>query len=536
MRRFARLYQQLDETTSTRRKTEAMADYFRNAPAEDAAWAVYFLAGRRLRGLPGSARLRPWLIQATGLPDWLVETSYAHVGDLAETVSLLIDDPTSSPSDPPPLHQWVEQELLSLRGLDEDQQQRRVVGFWQRLDLSARFLATKLMTGALRVGVSQRLVVRALAQALEQEPALLMHRMMGQWEPSVDWFHRLSKPVDQAEDRSLPYPFFLASPLEIPAAELGPADEWLAEFKWDGIRGQLIIRAGEVYLWSRGEERMDGRFPEIEAAARKLPDGVVLDGEILAWDGQQVQPFHRLQRRLNRKQVGERLLTETPVMFRAYDLLEADGKDLRPQPLEQRRTQLEHCLAQAPPAINLSPLALPPEQDGWAARARLRDQARQLGVEGLMLKHRGSPYRAGRVRGDWWKWKIEPLTLDAVLLYAQAGHGRRANLYTDYTFGVYDGDQLVPIAKAYSGLDQKEIEQLDRWIRRNTIERFGPVRSVRAEHVFELAFEGINPSPRHKAGVALRFPRIRRWRHDLSLADADRLEQVRRLLDPEPDA
>jgi DNA ligase-1 len=529
MQAFARLFDRIDQTTSTKRKLRAMAEYFAQAPAEDAAWAVFFLSGRRLRGLPGSARLRPWLIEATGLGAELVEASYAHVGDLAETVSLLMDSDAGH-SDTPQLHQWVDNTLLPLREMDEAQQKRVVMDFWQRFDPATCFLATKLITGGLRVGVSRRLVVRALAETLNQDPAVLTHRMMGPWAPSAEWFRQLSEESDPEENRSRPYPFYLASPLEHNADELGPAEDWLAEFKWDGIRAQLIKRRGEVYLWSRGEERMDGRFPEVEAAAEHLPDNRVLDGELMAWQDDQPLPFHRLQTRINRKTLSDKLLREAPVAFLAYDLLEKDSEDWRARPMHERRTAMLETLVGMPPAIQSSPLALGPDQDNWQARARVRERARELGVEGLMLKHRDSPYRVGRVRGDWWKWKIEPLTIDAVLVYAQAGHGRRSNLYTDYTFAVHDGDALVPIAKAYSGLDQEEIETLDRWIRRNTIERFGPVRSVTPEHVFEIAFEGINPSPRHKSGVALRFPRIKRWRHDLSIKDAEQLCDVKRLL------
>lgn len=529
MQRFTELFQTLDETNATSAKVRAMAEYFASVPAADGAWAVYFLTGRRLRRLAAPAELRDWTLQLTGMPDWLLEETYASVGDLAETLSLLLDNLL-----PPPahasgaLHVWVERRLLGLRGRDAEQRREALQAWWAELPAESRFLLNKMLTGALRVGVSRRLVVRALAQASGVEPARLAHRLMGHWQPDAEHFRHLLDPEDHGEDASRPYPFFLASPLAGDPQTLGPRQDWLAEWKWDGVRGQLLRRAGGCYLWSRGEDLMAGRFPEIEAAADSLPEGTVLDGEILAWEGQAPLPFDVLQKRINRLKPSPAMQRKAPVIFLAYDLLEQQGEDLRALPLQHRRERLEQLLGTRDDALRLSrPLA----GECWQVLAERREQALSMGTEGLMLKRLGSPYRIGRTRGDWWKWKIAPLTIDAVLLYAQPGHGRRSNLFTDYTFGIRDGDALVPIAKAYSGLDNSEIEQLDRWIRRHTTERFGPVRAVEAAQVFELAFEGIARSPRHKSGIALRFPRIARWRRDLAPRDADSLEQVRALLD-----
>ncbi len=524
MRRFSVLFETLDATTSTNAKVAALTAYFHDAPAADAAWAVYFLAGQRLKRLIGAARLRQWLAQACGLPAWLVEDSYANVGDLAETVALLMSDEDRQPSDIA-LHVWVEQRLLPLAAADEPVQRAAVTAWWRELDRWQCFLVTKLLTGALRIGVAKTLLMRALGQVAGVDAAVIAHRLSGDWQPSASAYAALLSGEADADQTARPYPFLLASPLDRPVVDLGPREDWLAEWKWDGIRAQIIRRGDQSLLWSRGEERLDEAFPDLLATAATLP-ACVLDGEIVAWDGG-IQPFSTLQRRLNRKRPSAKLIGEVAIRFLAYDLIELDGNDLRGSPLIERRDRLDRLLATAPPNITTSPLV--PDTD-WAALATRREQARARGVEGLMLKHKQSAYGVGRRKGDWWKWKIDPRTVDAVLVYAQAGHGRRANLYTDYTFAVHDDDQLVPVAKAYSGLSDAEIAELDRWIRRHTVDRFGPVRQVEPVHVFELAFEGIQVSKRHKAGVALRFPRILRWRTDKLPRDADTLASLRALL------
>lgn len=527
MQAFAQLFRQLDEARGTNAKVAAMTDFFATSAEADGAWAVYFLSGRRIKRLIGPQRLREWLASATGLPDWLVTETHEHVGDLAETIALMLPGQATAVADRRGLAEWVEAEILSLRDCDEAQCQAQVTAAWQNLDEPGRFLYSKLITGALRVGVSQTLVERALARASGHPQAVIAHRMMGQWSPTADFYRGLFSERAEHEDASRPYPFFLANPLEDdPADTLGDIHEWQAEWKWDGIRAQLVRRADATYLWSRGEGLIGESFPEIIEAAQALPADTVIDGEILAWRDD-VLPFAQLQRRLGRKRVGKKLQEEVPVRLLAYDLLEQGCEDIRERPLGARRQTLEALMMGVTPSLMLSPLVTATD---WQALTELRTESRSRGVEGLMLKRRDSTYGTGRPRGIWWKWKIEPLTLDAILVYAQPGHGRRANLYTDYSFAIHDGDQLVPIAKAYSGLTDAEIRRLDRWIRQNTRERFGPVRSVEPLQVFELAFEGIAPSPRHKSGLALRFPRIKRWREDLGPADADTLDQARALL------
>jgi DNA ligase-1 len=527
MKQFAALYEQIDASTGTSDKVRALAAYFAEAPAHDAAWAVAFLVGRRPRRLVRTGDLRAWAAEAAGIPDWLFEEAYAQAGDLAETIALLV--PAGAGQDDASLGAWVEERLLPLRTLEPEAQRRAVLAIWRQLDGSARFVFMKLITGAFRVGVSDGLVVRALSAVSGVPTDVLAHRLIGQWEPSAAWYRSLVSPEGNDSDWSRPYPFFLAQALDGPPEALGAIDAWQAEWKWDGIRAQLVKRAGRVLPWSRGEELLSGRFPEVETACALLPDGTVLDGELLAWRDGRPLPFSALQRRLNRKTVGRTLLREVPVQFVVYDCLERDGVDVRHEPLHTRRAHLEALVAALPTGapVQCSPLV---PADTWNDWRTAREEARAHEAEGLMLKRRASAYGTGRRGSDWWKWKVSPMTVDAVLVYAQAGHGRRAGLYTDFTFAVWDGDALVPFAKAYSGLSDAELREVDRFVRAHTREKFGPVRTVEPQLVFELAFEGIQASSRHKSGIAVRFPRIARWRRDKPASEADRLESVRALL------
>ena len=527
MKRFARLYAALDETTATNEKVAALVEYFVSAPPADAAWAVHFLIGRRPKRLVSSARLRMWAAQEAGVPAWLFEESYHAVGDLAETITLLL--PPSENSSELPLAYWVEERLLRLQGEDEDAQREMMLESWRELGSRERFVWNKLITGSFRVGASQQLVIRALGQMSEVPEGVLSHRLMGSWDPTPEFFQRLTAADTRDADISRPYPFFLAYPLETDPTTLGDPAEWIAEWKWDGIRAQLIRRAGRTFLWSRGEELLAGRFPEVEDAGALLPDGTVIDGELLPWVNGAPLPFSQLQRRIGRKTVGRKILDDVPVTLVAYDLLEESGSDIRSSSLRERRERLATLLRALPPDKVTLSTALPVSD--WPEAADARRRARELGAEGLMLKRLASAYGVGRRRGDWWKWKVDPLSVDAVLIYAQPGSGKRAGLYTDYTFGVWEGDHLVPFAKAYTGLTDEEIRKVDAYVRRNTLEKFGPVRTVKPELVFELAFEGIQRSSRHKSGIAVRFPRMARWRTDKKAEEADTIETVRGLLD-----
>ncbi len=532
MRLFTQLYVELDQTNKTNEKVEAMRFYFERATPADAAWAFYFLSGRKPRQIVPSKFLRAWAIEMSGIPEWLYLESRDTVGDSSETTALLL--PNTVEIDETPLHVLVEKELLPLRGSDEATQKAAVTKAWAEMNYSQRLVYNKLISGAFRVGVSQQLVVRALSQLSELPVDIITHRAMGDWEPTPQFFAELVGPHADSDETPIarPFPFHLAHQIDGTPEELGDISDWQAEWKWDGIRAQVIKRKGEVFMWSRGEDLITERFPEIANAALQLPDGTVLDGEVLPWIEGRVLPFTELQRRIGRKNLSAKILSEVPVILQVYDLLESDGNDIRSLDFRTRREMLEGLLESLDPDVrNIFRITDTVEAVDWKALAARRDESRNLGVEGFMLKRRESPYRTGRHRGDWWKWKIDPLTVDAVLIYAQKGSGKRSNLFTDYTFAVWREGELVPFAKAYSGLTDAEIRVVDRFVRANTIETFGPVRSVKPQLVFEIAFEAIQRSTRHKSGVAVRFPRIARFRDDKSIEQADSLETIHEMLD-----
>ncbi len=524
MKAFADLFARLDETTKTTEKVAAMVGYFTACTSEDGAWAVYFLTGRKPRQLVKSALLKRWAAEAAGVPEWLFTESYHAVGDLAETLALLVPPAAVTASDWP-LAEWVETRLLPLARQPEAVQHAAMLRAWADLGTRERFIWNKLITGSLRVGVSQLLVVRALAESADVPGPTVTHRLMGDWSPTPGFFNALVGGDTGESAHNRPYPFFLASQLDGDPADLGAVGDWIAEWKWDGIRAQLVRRAGETFLWSRGEDLVTDRFPEVRTIGDRLPDGTVIDGEILPWGPDGIRPFAALQTRIGRTTVSKKVLGEVPVTLLAYDLLELGGVDFRARPLHERRAELEVVAA----AVGL-PVSAAVPGDSWAALAVTRGESRARRVEGLMLKRRDSPYRVGRVRGDWWKWKVDPFTVDAVLVYAQKGTGKRSGLFSDFTFAVWDGDDLVPFAKAYSGLTDAEMRQVDAWVNRHTVEKFGPVRTVTPELVFEIGFEGIQRSTRHRSGVAVRFPRILRWRTDKPKAQAETIERLRSLI------
>ena len=537
MRSFARLYAELDETTATSRKLQAMQEYFREVPAADAAWAVYFLAGGKPRQAVPTKLLRQFAIEYAGLDDWLFDECYHAVGDFAETIAHLLPPPRHA-SDIP-LSIWITERIAPLRGSSPERIREAMFSFWDELAWRERFLLLKLIGGAFRVGVSRLLVTRALSEVAGVDSKLIAQRLMGwtdgQVQPTAEQFQQLISPQGEREAGlrgGQPYPFFLAHALQAEPETLGPVTQWMAEWKYDGIRAQLIRRNGQTWLWSRGEDLITDRFPEISSVA--LPEGTVIDGEILIWKEDKPAPFALLQQRIGRKTLSAKMQAELPAVLIAYDVLEYEGQDIRTMPQSERRQLLEQLVASTPnSALKLSPLVNVPT---WAALKTLREESRERAVEGFMLKSIDARYGIGRTKesGVWWKWKIDPYSVDAVLVYAQPGNGKRASLYTDYTFAVWDDSdgerRLVPFAKAYSGLTDAEIAQVDAIIRRTTIEKFGPVRSVQPSLVFEIGFEGIALSSRHKSGVAVRFPRMLGWRQDKSIEEADTLATLKGMI------
>jgi DNA ligase-1 len=537
MKAFSDLYWQLDATTSTNEKLAALRDYFSAAPPDDAACALHVLSGGKQSRAVSTGLLREWAAEAAGLPLWLLEECYAQVGDLAETLALVLPPPTATGAGDAGLAAMIRDTIERLRQEPEEGKREIVKEVWSRLAARERIVWHKLLTGGCRVGVSRTLVARALADVAGVDPAVMAHRLMGVDLAEAGAYLRLIDRETGDRDARHPYPFFLAAPLENEPHELGAIVDWQAEWKWDGARAQIVRRGDDVAVWTRGEELVNDAFPEITAAASSLPAGTVLDGELLAVRAGRLLGFSSLSKRISRKRVTRKVLAEIPCAFVAYDLLEENGQDLRSLPLATRRERLERLGFQPfdleAAAAEGGPLMLSPrvEADSWDELAAARATARARGVEGLMLKRRAAAYGVGRTRGDWWKWKIEPLEIDAVLLYAQAGHGRRAGLHSDYTLGVWHDGRLVTIAKAYSGLSDAEIVEVDRIVRATTREKHGPVRICEPTLVFELAFEGVARSTRHKSGVAIRFPRIVRWRRDKQPADAGALDDLLTMID-----
>lgn len=535
MKKFAELVQSLGTSTKTNDKLNALTHYFATADDRDKVWVIALFSGRRPKRTISPSLLQRWCAEVTNLPLWLFEECYHTVGDLSETIALLIPNEFSKEGlETKPLHYYVEQFLL-LKKSTEEEKKSFMVRSWKELRMPVeRFVFNKLLSGAFRIGVSQKLMVNALARTVQLEPSVIAHRISGNWDPATTTFTDLLSETAVTSDISKPYPFYLAYTLETGPQELGGNMDWLAEWKWDGIRGQIIKRNNEIFVWSRGEELMTEKFPEYFKLKDLLPNGIVLDGEIISMEHEhkgplRPLPFSSLQTRIGRKNITRKQLQESPVAFIAYDLLEFEGKDWRSRLLTERRAMLEKVVeGVSDPVLRISPTI---EFANWDSLVALRMESRNLGAEGVMLKKKDSVYQTGRKRGDWWKWKIDPLVIDAVMIYAQKGSGRRSNLYTDYTFAVRDNDKLVSFAKAYSGLTDKEFAEVDSFVKRNSLEKFGPVRTVRPELVFEIAFEGIAASNRHKSGVALRFPRINRWRKDKKPEEINTLEDLKRMLD-----
>ncbi len=529
MKRFAELVTEVSNSTSTNDKVDALVSYFATAKEDDKLWTLALFTGRRPRRAVSATLLRTWCAELANIPQWLFDESYLNVGDLSETIALILPESVSQSEQP--LAYWATY-LQNLLDKDEAQKKEAILNAWQQLSSDERFIFNKLMSGAFRIGVSQATIVNAIAKVYNQNPQVISHRISGKWSPATTTFEELITGQHADTDASKPYPFYLAYPLEEETNTLGEPQEWQAEWKWDGIRGQIIKRKGELFVWSRGEELMTEKFPEYQALNTYLENGIALDGEIICFQEGRPLPFSVLQTRIGRKNITKKILQEAPVVFIAYDIMELQGEDMRNVPQDRRRELLEAVINNLPPAagniLRLSPVI---DFKEWNELGELRGQSRLMISEGLMLKRKNAIYQAGRKRGDWWKWKVDPLTIDCVLVAAQKGHGRRANLYTDYTFALKDHEgKLVTFAKAYSGLTDKEFVEVDAFIKRNILEKFGPVRTVKPELVFELGFEGISESKRHKSGVAVRFPRMLRWRRDKKVEDINTIEDLRSLI------
>lgn len=526
MRAFAQLFSHLELSNKTGVKVAALTDFLRTSSLEDKTWLVALFTGKRPKRPVTSTLMKMWTLEETGIPEWLFVECYSNTGDLSETISLLLPKPTKQKVDKP-LHIWMN-EIIALGKYTQEEKRAYVVSAWKELSQQERFIFNKLVGGSFRVGVSTQLLVRALSAYSDLETSYITQRIIGQWNPQENNLDDLLFSENIELNLSKPYPFALAYPIENTPNNLGHPNEWQAEYKWDGIRGQIIKRKSEIFIWSRGEDLVTEAFPDLASRVKEFTeDNFVLDGEILPYNDGQILPFSELQKRLNRKIISPKLQKEIPLAFYAYDLLEYQDKDIRHLPLSERRELLFSLIQSAPEGIF-------PSSDidfsSWESLEKLQEKSRNLNAEGVMLKRKNGNYPVGRKKGFWWKWKVQPFTLDAVLIYAQKGSGRRSAHYTDYTFAIRKGEELVTIAKAYSGLTDKEIQEISRWVKRNSIEKFGPVRTVKAELIFEIGFEGISESKRHKSGFALRFPRILRWRKDKTIDEIDNIETLQSLL------
>ena len=524
MKPFVKLFEKLDQTTKTNARIDALVTYIEEADEQDLLWAIALLSGKRPKRAIKTSSIKELVLELADIPEWLYDESYQVVGDMAETIALLLPDQASTSDNT--LSQWM-QAIIESGSFEEADKKHFVKASWMSLNRKERFVFNKLIGGSFRIGVSQKTMVKALAIHTGMQENELAHRLMGNWSPTTTTYHQLIHEENNA-DNSKPYPFYLAYPVEdIEALDVNP-EAWQAERKWDGIRGQIIKRNDQIFIWSRGEELVTDKFPEFESLKNKLPNGTVIDGELLPFKDGKPLTFHELQRRIGRKTVGKKLLSEVPVVLFSYDLLELDHEDLREKPLAERRHELERMVAKVDdPVLHISATL---KYQTYEDLFKMREDSRSHFAEGLMLKRKDSTYKVGRKRGDWWKWKVDPLVIDAVLIYAMKGHGRRANLYTDYTFAVWKGKELVPFTKAYSGLTDEEFRKVDRFVKANVIEKFGPVRSVKPELVFEIAFEGIAKSTRHKSGISLRFPRMSRWRTDKKTEEANTLADLEEML------
>ncbi len=530
MKNFAILIETLGTTTKTNEKLVALQQYFTTAADKDKVWVIALFTGRRPKRTISATLLKTWCAHFCNIPLWLLEECYHTTGDLSETIALLIDayyNYTNEPTNKP-LHYYIEMFIQLEKATEDDKKNFMLLSWANLVTVTEKFVFNKLLSGAFRIGVSQQLIVQALAKVSGVEPSAISHQLIGKWNPATITYTNLLHNQNNIADASKPYPFYLAYPLEAEVATLGNIADWQVEWKWDGIRGQIIKRNDEFFVWSRGEELMTDKFPEYELIKNALPNGTVLDGEIIVANGNQPLPFAIMQTRIGRKNITKKTLSEAPISFFAYDVLEYNYEDYRTKHLAERRQKLEEIIA-ATPVHNLQ-LSTIVTATTWEQLAALRLNSRANYAEGFMLKHKHSVYQTGRKRGDWWKWKVAPLTIDAVMIYAQKGSGRRSNLYTDYTFAVRHGDKLVAFAKAYSGLTDKEIAKVDAFVKQHAIEKFGPVRTVKPELVFEIAFEGIGESKRHKSGIAVRFPRISKWRQDKKAEDINTLDDLQQLL------
>ncbi|WP_239805319.1 cisplatin damage response ATP-dependent DNA ligase [Croceicoccus hydrothermalis] len=528
MRAFSILMDRLTYTNGRNMKLSLIADYLRNTPHPDRGWALAALTDALDFPAVKSSTVRKLLTER--VDPVLYALSRDYVGDTAETASLLWPAPDTQDMAPDALS--VADTVAMLRSMTRASVMTELPVLLDRLDANERYALIKLATGAMRIGISARLAKVAFAQAFDVSVDAVEEYWHGQEPPYTELFAWAADGADPPRTDLLPLfrPFMLAHPLEEAEVDMG---EYVAEWKWDSIRVQIVHVNGETRVYSRSGDDISATFPEIADA---LPFPAVLDGELLVRGTHQggeeggAASFNALQQRLGRKTVSKKMLREAPAFVRLYDVLLLDGEDLRERAWEDRRAQLEAIMDRLDPErFDLSQII---PADDFASLTAIREKARDDAIEGVMLKHRTSPYVAGRRTGLWYKWKRDPLLIDCVLMYAQRGSGKRSSFFSDFTFGCWSGDpdgdgELLPVGKAYFGFTDEELKMLDRHVRAHTVNRFGPVRETDKSLVLEIAFDSVHESKRHKSGLAMRFPRIHRIRTDKPAHEADRIEALR---------
>ena len=537
MRNFATLFKELDETAQADLKIEALINYFKKVPPEDLAWTVSLLLGRKIKQVISVKRLRKWSVELTQIPDWLLAECLNNVGDLAETISLIL--PFEGNSENIPLHVWIEQCIFPLKDQQEEIQKEKIVSFWHQLNSVERFLFNKLVTGSFHVDIPPKLIIKALSSFCSLNEKYISQRLIGNWVPTAGFFNFLCTSNVSDTMANIPYPFNPVVQLDLKVEDLGNINQWLFEWKWNGIRSQIIKRENKVFIWSHDEDLLNDSFPELYELGSILPDGTVIEGIIIPIRDNILLPSAELKKRIAKRYPVKKILSDIPVSFVAFDLLEFDKEDIRNKSLNQRRNLLKEILNDiTDKRIILSGVV---ECNSWKDLKIARSEAGKKSVDGLMLKRLYSPYsigsetivsamQSGILTTNWYKWKNDPLTINAILLYARLEQGSTSPLFKEYTFALWHDGKLIPFAKTSSGLTDEEIIQVDSFIRKNTLGKFGPVRTVKPELVFKLEFDGIQKSSRNKSGIVVLSPHITRWHHYKKIEEAGSLNSLTILL------
>ena len=539
LNKFSKLFEDLDSNNSSNKKVNSLTKYFKLNNNLNNILTIYLLIGKKNKRFISGKSLREYYANIYKIPKWLIDECYSKVGDSAEVISLLLQDKLLEKNikDDISLNELINEILPKLKKLDENKKKLYIKSLWEKISKDNQLIFNKILSGTFRIGVSKGLVVKAISNMTGVDESIILHRLMGELEPIEEtYMFLINQKLEQKELDYKPYPFQLANTFDERIKETISVDKYQFESKWDGIRSQIIKRSNNISIWTRGEELVNKTFPELIKIISHFKNDFVLDGEILIWDENKNRPknFSLLQKRLGRKSPSLKIQKDLPVVFMAYDILEINGKDIRSKILSERRNILEksfsNLISEDKSIIGKIKITKLHQISNWIDLEEVKNSARKSNTEGLVIKDKQSEYVPGRKKGNWWKYKIDPMQLDGVLIYARPGSGKRADLYTDYSFGIWEDNKLVKFANAYSGLNNEEIRELDKWIRRNTLEKFGPVRSVKPELVFEISFDNIQISKRHKSGIALRFPRITKWRRDKNIMEADNLENALKMI------